>query len=171
MSELRYSVRIKLSDFIKSKQEKTVIDAMHKCAESTGKKIFLKLWYEQKELTQKEVSDFIKKYEKQLEDIGTNIHMGEEESWTQKSWFNLRKESDKNDTSYRHEYVYSDIRGIIHGIEMFANMIRSMERQPVKSQVPQNIIRRENEERGKSKQNREWKPKHRIVIRRINNDK
>ena len=161
MSEIRYSMRIKLTDFIKSNQEEDVINAVHKCAENTGKKIFLKLWYKENDISQDDLIKFLSKYEKKLEDIGTNIHMGENESWMQKSWYNLRSKLDKNDTSYRHEYVYVDIQGIIYGIELFANMIKSMERTSKKPQPPPNILLKENQ----------WKPKHRIIIKRIHNEK
>ena len=123
---IRYSVRINLTDFISTPEEPQIIEAVHAIGVETGKKVFLKLWYRKDELTQEQVLDFVKRYETILEDIGTNIHAGEHETWTQKSWFNMRKRGTTTSTDYRHECTYGDPSGILRALNVFHTMVTKM---------------------------------------------
>ena len=142
---IRYSVRIKLTDFIGTEFEEKIVTYIAEVARETGKRIFLKLWYKNDELTQSQVSDFVKKYETVLEDIGTNIHVGDVEPWQQKSWFNIKRRGESTQMQYRHEYIYVDVDGIFLGLHVFKKMVIGVE----KPQPPPNVIRREGEEVGK----------------------
>ena len=133
---LRYSVRIKLTDFIGTHQEEQIIATVYEIGKETNQRIFLKLWYLENELKPEDVIAFVKKYEKMLEDIGTNVHMGEHETWTQKSWFNIRKHGTTTSIDYRHECMYSNAFGILEALSIFRNMMMKMNSTIVQTPQP-----------------------------------
>ena len=157
---LRYSVRIKLTDFIGTQQEEQIIATIFAIGEETNKKVFLKLWYVDGELTQEDVVVFVKHYEKILEDIGTNIHIGENETWSQKSWFNIRKFGTTTSIDYRHEYMYNNAVGILEALSVFRKMLPSMDDiRAIQSQPPQ-----QQKKEGNGHQNG-----YRVTIRKVPN--
>lgn len=161
---IRYSVRIKLTDFIGTEVEDEIVTYIADVARETGKRIFLKLWYKNGELTQSQVADFVKKYETILTDIGTNIHVGDIEPWQQKSWFNIKRRGESTQMEYRHEHIYVDVDGIFLGLHVFKKMVIGVEKPP-KPQPPPNIILRDNEEVGKPNGKG-----YRVSIRRVNDN-
>jgi hypothetical protein len=123
---MRYSVRIKLTDFINTEYEDAIIKFIRQVGDGCGKRIFLKLWYVEKDLSKQNIIDFVKKHEIDLEEIGTNIHAGEHEVWTQRSWFNIRKRGETSLTEYRHEYYYTEPSGILDGLKIFWTMVSKL---------------------------------------------
>jgi len=155
---IRYSVRIKLTDFINSPYEEQIIATICSIGEETGKRVFLKLWYLKDEIDQSQIMAFIKKYEDLLEDIGTNIHMGEHESWTQKSWFNIRRKGTPSPIDYRHECYYNNAYGILEALSVFRVMLLKMDDiRAVQSTQPQ-------KKESNGKQNG-----YRVTIKRVSN--
>jgi len=124
---IRYSVRIRLTDFIGTPHEEQIIALVHSIGEETSKKVFLKLWYNEGEVTQEQLATFLKKYATVLEDIGTNIHVGDHETWSQKSWFNIRKYGTTTSIDYRHECMYNDTDGILRSLAVFRSMLLTMD--------------------------------------------
>jgi hypothetical protein len=154
-------VRLKLTEFIETQFEQVVIDRLLKLGETTGGKVFLNLWYDPKVISQEQVLAFVARHTTDLEQIGTHIHKGTDEHWTQRSWFNIRSKMDKSPIEYRHEYVYSTPTQMIDGIIMFENTVRQMigvsSTKPPSQ--PVEVTRERNSTKG-----------YKVVIRRINGD-
>lgn len=159
---MRYSVRIHLTEFIGSEDEKNIIDAMVNIVEKTNPNVFLKLWYRNGELTEQNVLDFCKRYEHELETIGTNIHVGEHEHWMNKSWFNIRRAGERSESEYRYMYLFSNTKGILEGIAKFRGMVAAMTAHP---NMEQTSLRQDSQRR--SDQQRSNKFRIITITRRV----
>lgn len=120
---IRYSCRIKLTEFFDTPAEKDIIDAAERVSGETHSSIFLKLWYGSDELTVADIATFIKRHEIALETIGTNIHVGEHETWPDKSWFDIRNRKHKAEGDYRHYFLYDSPIEIVVGLIVFKQMV------------------------------------------------
>jgi len=164
---MRYKVRIKLTDFINKTGEQTVVDELVRLAEESRRGIFLDLWYREGEVTPEQVKEFVSRHEDALETVGTRIHVGDSEHWTQKSWFNIRTPDEKNATEYRHEYIYAlgKLDDLLTGIALFRKMVLTTlgVRQEM-NQVPSTSIT------ASSRAVEQQRKGYRVVIRRVNGD-
>jgi hypothetical protein len=144
MTGIRYTCRIKLTDFIETDFEIDVIDVAKMVSDTTRSSIFLKLWYEKDELTQNQILSFVKRYEPSLEAIGTNIHAGGYENWGMKSWFDIRSAHQKKYRDYRHYFVYERPSDIVVGLIMFKNLVIQSENMTPQKVSLQPYIKKEN---------------------------
>ena len=139
---IRYSVRINLADFIASEYENEIVRKVLRIAMETRGHIFLKLWYNKDVVSQEQLVNFLNRHEQLLIEVGTNIHAGEHETWTQKSWFNIRKKGTPSYADYRHEVLYDTTEDIIKCLEKFQSTVMCMDdvkvpqNSPMKKELP-----------------------------------
>ena len=110
--------------------------------------IFLRLWYLRDELQQSRVERFITTWESALATIGSNIHVGSEEQYPNRSWFDIRPKSLGNNIPYRHYFVYRTPEEIINGLIAFKSTVEAelvRVQRPEKPQPPPDKILREGE--------------------------
>lgn len=123
---MRYTCRIPLNDILRSELESDVVKTLRMVAEECSQNVFIKFWCS-KATRPTVIEEFVKKYESDLEYIGVNIHVGEEEHWQQKSMFEIRSIRNKNESSYRHFHIYDSLDQLIVGIIVFKRFVKESE--------------------------------------------
>ena len=87
-----YALRIKLSDFINDPLEHLVVDKINEANEVRTFK--LQLWYDDGEVTAKDLKSFIEKYESLLH-YKTTIRPNRGNDHAQFTWYNIIHNDDK----------------------------------------------------------------------------
>ena len=120
-----YTLRIKLSDFINSELEESVVEKINEA--NVHHSFKLQLWYDEGEVSSKELKSFLEKYESLLK-YKTTIKPNGEPNRAEFTWYNIIHEDDFNlDYPYRfqHKHDYEDREfGIIKGLEQFKKTLK-----------------------------------------------
>tara|TARA_B100001778_G_C18512931_1_gene595098 strand:+ start:318 stop:689 length:372 start_codon:yes stop_codon:yes gene_type:complete len=110
------SLRIKLDDFINSKDEQLIMENLRRCRYIAGKQFSLILWNEN--LKEKEVKNFFKRYSDLLFILNTKI--------TKKfniTWFIINTNDINGDESkYRYKWNGSILEGLVHYNKMMNHL-------------------------------------------------
>ena len=110
------SLRIKLDDFINSKDEQLIMENLRRCRYIAGKQFSLILWNEN--LQEKEVKNFFKRYSDLLFILNTKI--------TKKfniTWFIINTNDINGDESkYRYKWNGSILEGLVHYNKMMNHL-------------------------------------------------
>ena len=115
------NLRLKLSEFIGTDIEETVMDSVNTAQNELGCMFKLKLWYDNEEIPHKQLKDFMLKYENKLS-YKTSIKPDNSQTYNDFTWFNVVNEEDyKIPHHFRYAYVYSKYNsdGITKGIQKF----------------------------------------------------
>jgi|TARA_R110000824_G_scaffold376258_1_gene567354 hypothetical protein len=118
-----YSLRLKLSDFINTEFESIVIDKINEANESHTFK--LQLWYDEGEVTAKDLKSFIEKYESLLH-YKTTIKPNRNVDRAVFTWYDVLHIDDVHENfPYRFQYRGKEDRltCIITGIQAFKNCL------------------------------------------------
>ena len=120
-----YTLRIKLSDFINSPLEELVIEKINEA--NIHHSFKLQLWYNDEDLTPKDLKSFLEKYESLLK-YKTTITSGPEPNRAEFTWYNIIHEDDFNlEYPYRFQYKHDcEDRefGVIKGLEQFKETLK-----------------------------------------------
>jgi hypothetical protein len=120
-----YALRIKLSDFINDPLEHLVVDKIHEIYKVHTFK--LQLWYDEGEVTAKDLKLFIEKYESILH-YKTTIRPNRDEDHAQFTWYNIVHEDDKDEKyNCRFQYVHDNgwkLSGVLNGLEQFRDCLK-----------------------------------------------
>ena len=120
-----YALRLKLSDFINDPLESSVVDKIHEIYKIQNFK--LQLWYDEGEITAKDLKSFIKKYESILH-YKTTIRPNRDADHAQFTWYNIIHKDDK-DPKYpcRFQYIHGSgwkLSGVLNGLEEFSGCLK-----------------------------------------------
>ena len=121
-----YALRIKLSDFLKDPLEHLVVDKIHEIYKIQNFK--LQLWYDDDEVTAKDLKSFIEKYERILH-YKTTIRPNRIRDFAQFTWYNIIHNDDKVDPDYvcRFQYIHESgwrLGGVLDGLEQFRDCLK-----------------------------------------------
>ena len=120
MSGQIYTLRLKLSDIFNSPLEELVIEKINEA--NVHHSFKLQLWYNEDDLTPKDLKLFLEKYESLLK-YKTTIKPNNKPNRAEFTWYNIIHEDDFNDKyPYRFQYKHSyedKVVGVIHGLEQF----------------------------------------------------
>ena len=117
---LYFSCRMSLDDIIKdSKYEQVVIENIKRCRKLTGRSFRLILW--NKNLSSKEVKEFIDRNEKDLFDINTQIT----KRFSSRCWYLIDK-SGEDKSKFRYGWKGDILEGLVRYIELLKNTKRLM---------------------------------------------
>ena len=120
--EVHLTVRLKLTDFIRSSLEETVINKISEIHTDLKYPFKLWLWYEKdKNISHKELKRFMMEHESKLH-YKTVITIGLREKPNEFAWFDILSKNDKQESNlYRFQYKYEGHRalGILEGLEEF----------------------------------------------------
>ena len=120
-----YTLRLKLSDFVNSELEEQVIDKINEA--NVHHSFKLQLWYNEDDLTPKDLKSFLEKYESLLK-YKTTIKPNNEPNRAEFTWYNIVHDVDFDDKyPYRFQYKhYCDdkVFGIIQGLEQFKKTLK-----------------------------------------------
>jgi hypothetical protein len=120
-----YALRLKLSDFLNDPLESSVVDKIHEIYNICTFK--LQLWYDEGEITAKDLKSFIEKYERILH-YKTTIRPNRDADHAQFTWYNIIHKDDK-DPKYpcRFQYEHTSgwrLGGVIKGLEEFGGCLK-----------------------------------------------
>ena len=120
-----YALRLKLSDFLNDPLESLVVDKIHEIYKIQNFK--LQLWYDDGEVTAKDLKSFIEKYERILH-YKTTIRPNRDADHAQFTWYNIIHKDDK-DTKYpcRFQYIHGSgwkLSGVLNGLEEFSGCLK-----------------------------------------------
>jgi hypothetical protein len=120
-----YALRLKLSDFLNDPLEHSVVDKIHEIYNIQNFK--LQLWYDEGEVTAKDLKSFIEKYESLLH-YKTTIRPNRDSDHAQFTWYNIIHNEDK-DMTYpcRFQYVHNigwKLSGVLKGLEEFSSCLK-----------------------------------------------
>ena len=120
-----YALRIKLSDFINDPLEHLVVDKINEI--NNVRTFKLQLWYDDGEVTAKDLKSFIEKYESILH-YKTTIRPNRENDHAQYTWYNIIHNYDK-DEKYpcRFQYVHDTrwkLSGVLKGLDEFSGCLK-----------------------------------------------
>ncbi len=120
-----YALRLKLSDFLNDPLEHSVVDKIHEIYNIQNFK--LQLWYDEGEVTAKDLKSFIEKYESLLH-YKTTIRPNRDSDHAQFTWYNIIHNEDK-DVKYpcRFQYEHDNgwrLGGVLKGLEEFSGCLK-----------------------------------------------
>ena len=125
MSGAIYALRIKLSDFINDPLEHLVVDKINEI--NNVRTFKLQLWYDDGEVTAKDLKSFIEKYESLLH-YKTTIRPNRGNDHAQFTWYNIIHGEDK-DVMYpcRFQYEHDNgwkLSGVLNGLEQLRDCLK-----------------------------------------------
>ena len=120
-----FALRIKLSDFLNDPLGHLVIDKIHEIYKIHTFK--LQLWYDDDEVTAKDLKSFIEKYERILH-YKTTIRPNRTRDHAQFTWYNIVHEDDKEQNyvcsfQYEHDIGWR-LSGVLKGLEQFRDCLK-----------------------------------------------
>ena len=111
-----YSLRMKLNNVIKNKnQEQVILENIRRCSNIVGKLFQIVFWHEN--LTEEDCKDFVKRNEKLLFEVNTKITKQFENVW-----FLIDSENEKSHGRYRFD------GNILEGIVQYLEIIKHMKK-------------------------------------------
>jgi len=120
-----YALRIKLSDFINDPLESSVIDKINEINKVRTFK--LQLWYDEGEVTSKDLKSFMEKYESLLH-YKTTIKPSRGADHAQYTWYNIvHKDDDEERYPCRFQYLHDSgwrLGGVLNGLEQFKETLK-----------------------------------------------
>ncbi len=125
MSGQIYTLRLKLSDILNSSLEELVIEKINEA--NVHHSFKLQLWYDDGEVTSKDLKSFLEKYESLLK-YKTTIKPNSEPNRAEFTWYNIIHEDDFNQGypyrfQYKHDYEDREF-GIIRGLDQFKKTLK-----------------------------------------------
>ena len=120
-----YALRLKLSDFINTEYESLVIDRINEANKTHTFK--LQLWYDEGEVSSKDLKSFMEKYESLLH-YKTTIKPSRGADHAQYTWYNIIHNDDKDAKypcrfQYEHESQWK-LGGVLNGLEQFKSTLK-----------------------------------------------
>ena len=120
-----YALRIKLSDFLNDPLEHLVVDKINEI--NNVRTFKLQLWYDDGEVTAKDLKSFIEKYESLLH-YKTTIRPNRDNDHAQFTWYNIIHNDDKEQKypcrfQYEHDIGWK-LSGVLKGLEQFRDCLK-----------------------------------------------
>ncbi len=120
-----YTLRLKLSDIFNSPLEELVIEKINEA--NVHHSFKLQLWYNEDELTPKDLKIFLEKYESLLK-YKTTIKPNNKPNRAEFTWYNIIHEDDCTESyPYRFQYQHQHedrVYGVIQGLEQFKQTLK-----------------------------------------------
>ena len=130
----KVSLRLKLSDFINTDIEQEVMNKINEAHNELQIVVLLYLWFEEGEIVNKDLKEFLIKWEDKLS-FKTVIKQGHEIKFSDFVWFDIVPVSAPTTTYKRFEYKYTKYDKILDGLKEFYNVITfTTSEKPIKRQ-------------------------------------
>ena len=130
----KVSLRLKLSDFINTDIEQEVMEKINTVHNKLHTTVLLYLWFEEGEINNKDLKEFLMKWEDKLS-FKTVIKQGHEIKFRDFIWFDIVPVSTPSTTYKRFEYKYTKYDKILDGLKEFYNVTKfTTSEKPVKRQ-------------------------------------
>jgi hypothetical protein len=130
----KVSLRLKLSDFINTDIEQEVMNKINEAHNELSIVVLLYLWFEEGEIVNKDLKEFLIKWEDKLS-FKTVIKQGHEIKFNDFIWFDIVPVSTPSITYKRFEYKYAEYNKILDGLREFYKVTKfTTSEKPVKRQ-------------------------------------
>ena len=130
----KVSLRLKLSDFINTDIEQEVMNKINEAHNELQIVVLLYLWFEEGEIVNKDLKEFLIKWEDKLS-FKTIIKQSHEIKYSDFIWFDIVPVSAPTTTYKRFEYKYGEYNKILDGLREFYKVTKfTTSEKPVKRQ-------------------------------------
>jgi hypothetical protein len=131
----KVSLRLKLSDFINSDIEENVMNRINQIHSELHIIVSLYLWFEEDEITSKDLKDFLMRWEDKLS-FKTVVKQGHKLQVNDYIFFDIIPINvSDSDISKRFTYKYKDVNKILNGLKEFYNVTKfTTSEKPIKRQ-------------------------------------
>jgi len=117
----KLSLRLKLSDFIKSDIESDVMERIDKIHNELHIAVLLHLWFEEDELSGTDLKDFLMRWEDKLS-FRTVVKQSSVIKTNDFIWFDIAPLSIAKSSRKRFQFSYLENKQILQGLEEFYNV-------------------------------------------------
>ena len=131
----KVSLRLKLSDFINTNIEENVMNRINQIHSELHVIVSLYLWFEEDEITSKDLKDFLMRWEDKLS-FKTVVKQGHKLQVNDYIFFDIIPTNvPDSDISKRFTYKYKDVNMILNGLKEFYNVTKfTTSEKPIKRQ-------------------------------------
>ncbi len=130
----KLSLRLKLSDFIKSDIESDVMERIDKIHNELHIAVLLHLWFEEDELSGTDLKDFLMRWEDKLS-FRTVVKQSSVIKTNDFIWFDIAPLSIAKSSRKRFQFSYLEKNQILQGLESFYNVAKfTTSDKPIKKQ-------------------------------------
>ena len=131
----KVSLRLKLSDFINTNIEENVMNIINQIHSELHVIVSLYLWFEEDEITSKDLKDFLMRWEDKLT-FKTVVKQGHKLQVNDYIFFDIIPINvSDSDISKRFTYKYKDVNMILNGLKEFYNVTKfTTSEKPIKRQ-------------------------------------
>ncbi len=131
----KVSLRLKLSDFINTDIEENVMNRINQIHSELHIIVSLYLWFEEDEITSKDLKDFLMRWEDKLS-FKTVVKQGHKLQINDYIFFDIIPTNvSDSDISKRFTYKYTDVNKILNGLKEFYNVTKfTTSEKPIKRQ-------------------------------------
>ena len=119
----KITVRLKLSDFINTDREKSVMEMISKTHRDFRATILLHLWYDNDELSSSDLQKFLKKWEGKMH-FKTKIRQNSELHLDEFVFFDIVPSNVFQSKRYRFKYEYQDAINIMGGLNQLYDCVK-----------------------------------------------
>ena len=131
---LSLSLRLKLSDFINTDIEQEVMENINNANNELGAIVLLYLWFEEGEISSKDLKEFLMKWEDRLS-FKTIVKQGSKIRPNEFVWFDIVPINESSNSRKRFEYKYANPNKILKGLQEFYNVTKfTTSEKPVRKQ-------------------------------------
>ena len=116
--KIKISLRLKLSDFISTEMEESVMEKISKTHNDSRVAVLLYLWYDTDEIDNDDLKNFLMRWEDKLS-FRTIIKHGSKLRPSNFIWFDIIPHNIENSTYKRFSYSYTDKIQILNGLDEF----------------------------------------------------
>ena len=120
---LSLSLRLKLSDFINTDIEQEVMERINNANNELGAIVLLYLWFEEGEISSKDLKEFLMKWEDRLS-FKTIVKQGSKIRPNEFVWFDIVPINESPSSRKRFEYQYVYPNKILKGLQEFYNVTK-----------------------------------------------
>ena len=117
------SLRLKLSDFINTDIEQEVMDKINDTHAKLSVTVLLYLWYEEDEISNKDLKDFLMRWEDKLT-FKTVVKQGHQLQVNEYIFFDILPVGTPDNISKRFSYNYINTDKILDGLQEFYNVVK-----------------------------------------------
>ena len=119
----KISLRLKLSDFMNADIEETVMNKINQIHSELHVTVLLYLWFEEDEITSKDLKDFLMRWEDKLT-FKTIVKQGHQLQFNDYIFFDIIPVGISDNTSKRFSYNYINTDKILDGLQEFYNVVK-----------------------------------------------
>ena len=119
----KISLRLKLSDFMNADIEETVMNKINQIHSELHVTVLLYLWFEEDEITSKDLKDFLMRWEDKLT-FKTVVKQGHLLQFNDYIFFDIIPVGISDNVSKRFSYNYINTDKILDGLQEFYNVVK-----------------------------------------------